>query len=500
MRKRSWLLWITLAGFVARLGAWIYYAVNIRALVTQRLPDDALYYFTIARNLAQGHGLSFDGIHPTNGMHPLWLFATLPVFLLGLTNWAAIHAVLLFQSVLDTIVVWFIGSTIYDCLEGAQASNRRTAAGSAALLYALSPIAIVRGINGLETTITALLLVLWLRAFLRWRSKTLSGVWLGLVTGLLLLARTDSFIILLPLCIYALWTWRSLPAVLIALAIVAPWLIWNTLTFGSPLQSSAEAVPFFAMKKYDVLYGVAGKFLPLTLDAVKNMLKPFLYSTLCISLLTIVYSIGTLRSNMKETHRSVYFLLAGCLLLLVIHTIFRGFIREWYVQQMVPLFLIGYGISIAVNISERAHSGGGRWWLMAILLVLQGLFFMSTHYASQEAVVDRGVPVVEKLTPKNRIASFNSGYYGYFANRAGSVVDLDGVVNSDVLRAVKQGALYEYLNRDSVDYLLDFQGDFGGYKGLIDPRLLDDFRIDSTIATEETGNPILLYGRKNASR
>ena len=417
---------------------------------------------------------------------------------------------MLLQSLLDTVIIWMIGSTIYDYLENADSSNRKTAAGSAALLYALSPIVIVRSINGLETTLTALFLVLWLRTFLTCNSDREKGnsrtrwVWLGLVTGLLLLARTDSFIILVPLYLYAIFTWRPFPinrlviSLLIAIGIVVPWLIWNAVIFGSPLQSSAEAVPFFAMKKYDVLFGPFGKYIPLLFDTFKNILKPFLYSTFCISLITIVFSIGTYGHRLTRAHRTIYLLLAGCLLLLTIHTIFRGFVREWYVEQMVPVFLIGYGISIAINISPKAQSGNGRWRLVIALLVLQGIFFMSAHYESQKSMVDRGIPTIERLTLKSRVASFNSGYYGYFANRAGSAVNLDGVVNSNALRAIKAGDLHGYLNRDSIDYILDFKGDFGGFHGLIDSHILDDFYLDSTIETSEKENPLLLYGRRNA--
>src|SRR5207249_52514 len=42
--------------------------------------DDAFYYFQIARHLAQGRGFTFDGIHPTNGFHPLWLFLLVPIY------------------------------------------------------------------------------------------------------------------------------------------------------------------------------------------------------------------------------------------------------------------------------------------------------------------------------------------------------------------------------------------------------------------------------------
>ncbi len=44
--------------------------------------DDAFYYFTIARNVLQGHGVTFDRLGPTNGFQPLWMLLCLVVFTL----------------------------------------------------------------------------------------------------------------------------------------------------------------------------------------------------------------------------------------------------------------------------------------------------------------------------------------------------------------------------------------------------------------------------------
>ena len=38
------------------------------------LVDDSFYYSQIARQVAMGHGFTFDGLHRTNGFQPLWLF------------------------------------------------------------------------------------------------------------------------------------------------------------------------------------------------------------------------------------------------------------------------------------------------------------------------------------------------------------------------------------------------------------------------------------------
>ncbi len=45
--------------------------------------DDAFYYFQVARNISEGKGSSLDGIHPSNGYHPLWMAILIPVFSLA---------------------------------------------------------------------------------------------------------------------------------------------------------------------------------------------------------------------------------------------------------------------------------------------------------------------------------------------------------------------------------------------------------------------------------
>jgi hypothetical protein len=45
--------------------------------------DDAYYYYKVAQNISEGHGSTFDGIHQTNGYHPLWLLICIPIFSLA---------------------------------------------------------------------------------------------------------------------------------------------------------------------------------------------------------------------------------------------------------------------------------------------------------------------------------------------------------------------------------------------------------------------------------
>src|SRR5262245_6448745 len=56
------------------------------------LLDDGYYYLNIARHLAQGDGFTFDGLHPTNGFHPLWQLLLVPLFWITPDRTAVVYA------------------------------------------------------------------------------------------------------------------------------------------------------------------------------------------------------------------------------------------------------------------------------------------------------------------------------------------------------------------------------------------------------------------------
>ncbi len=480
-------------------------------LVAYQLPDDALYYFTIAKNLSHGLGLSFDGIHPSNGYHPLWLFLITPIFRLGLDPWQSISAVLVFQSVLDVAVIALIGKLIWEwtSANAKQAQMVAVAIGTAA--YALSPIMIIRGINGLETTITTLVMLLWLRQFVR--AYTIAEptnrdwIGLGLFSGLLFLARTDMALFMAPSLGALLYKRRenlnprsvALPVVA-GLSMVLPWLLWNEGTFGSMLQSSAGAVPYFALKKYDVMYGAAWKYRYLIEEAIRNMVKPLVYVALG---LPIVVGIGLRVSGGKSRD----FLPAGVLLpacsmfgLIAFHTIVRGFIRDWYVIEFVGLIAVVMSLLLAgwmdaAKQRARLISSLAFSYLFVALSVQGYLELRAPRNASQCDMVQFGIPFVTGLKSGESVGAFNTGYYGYFAPRPGAVVNLDGVVNAEAIEAIKFGALSSYLAKEHITYLLDFKGDVDGFRGLIDHDLTRDYHRERTLSTRDSSSPLELWRR-----
>jgi hypothetical protein len=272
-----------------------------------------------------------------------------------------------------------------------------------------------------------------------------------------------------------------------------PWLAWNLVNFGTIMQSSGLAVPFFAMKKYDVIYSPFGKTWHLLIEMLKNVLRPWLFAAVGIPLLALAVA---WRGHRRDQRIQLIVLVSiGSALLLTVHSLFRGFIREWYVLMQIPLILIVFAVAAAV-FAERfpIRCGGRRRFAIAVVVLLIPLA-LKQPYLSQKLTVDHGVPLVAELTKQHRVAALNSGYYGYFSSRPGSVVNLDGVVNFNAYEAIKQGNIRQLMNHDSVDYVLDLAGDLGGYKGLIDHHMLSDFTFDTAYHVPSLTEELALYRR-----
>jgi hypothetical protein len=92
--------------------------------------DDAFFYLAIARNFASGKGSSFDGIHPTNGYHPLWMFVLSVLHhLVPLRGGLGLRAVLLLDAALFVLGVLVMGGVL--ARVGLSAAAQRCAVGFA---------------------------------------------------------------------------------------------------------------------------------------------------------------------------------------------------------------------------------------------------------------------------------------------------------------------------------------------------------------------------------
>ncbi len=240
------------------------------------IPEDATYYWGIARNLVEGHGLVSDALwsYVTPARDPLtgsfglffprpafeiWLplptlLAAFPMLLLGSTSYAATLAVPVLLGAVIPVLAWRIGADLA-AERGLPRERARTLALGCGLVSAVAlplvlPSALLDSTIPFGVTVLAacLLATRLLREPRGARVRDPRLIGLGLALGLAALTRNEALWVAMGWAALAWWQGPPsraerarlvlVPAV-VAVVVVAPWLARNWLVFGSPLPGQA---------------------------------------------------------------------------------------------------------------------------------------------------------------------------------------------------------------------------------------------------------------------
>ncbi|HVZ38384.1 MAG TPA: hypothetical protein VHI13_03835 [Candidatus Kapabacteria bacterium] len=449
-------------------------------LTGHSLPDDAFYYFTIARNVAAGHGTTFDGLSLTNGFHPLWLALITPLFALVPDRDSAVHAALLLCALLDTATILLLGR--YCRRLGAHAP----AALIVMAMYAVSPALFEYGgpMNGMETALNVFVTLLFLyvatgiaRDGIPNRRTALA---LGLLAGALLLARTDNAILLLmvaPVTLRQAWKVgrgvsprRIAVAAIAALVMTLPWFLWCQIRFGSPVQISGMSMAVVA-RDYVHLQQWSG--LDLVVQFMKNLADLLRYAPAAFLfsakdspgfVVNLALAVGAAVLVYRERRRNAGRVPAppveaAAVAFFAIQTARTIFMRSWYYYAFVPHLLARF--AQAVNSVWQRNRSGVRARLVrgTVLAAVAGLgvagYITVSGHSGSDANKYRAAQELNRIVPEGSIVgAWNAGIVGYYFEH-GTVVNLDGVVNNPAAGAIREHRLALYARAAGITWLAD---------------------------------------------
>lgn len=490
----------------------LYYAWKpVVWLIDKGLSDDAFYYFQIARNIALGNGVTFDGLAPTNGFHPLYMVILVPIFLLVPDNLdTSINLAL-------TIVMSFSVLTAFPIYQLVKLVISRNAAFIALIAWLFNPWVYLITLTAVESAIyiffislVSLFYVVYqgegsINASLKWPAI------LGFMLGLVILSRTDGVFMFLAILLDILLVpgslqnfWQSITEkkklrhmIVLTLScglLLSPWIGWNIATFGTVFQVSGAAV------LHTNHYGIGFDFFS-TSNAI---LKSSLYSLVSISLLSFQviflfliveifrnvprykrYSEQPLKhpSLIKRPLRFISFY--GVFWFMFYSWVFWGR-QAWYYMPVLFIATIIAGILYYYfNYSVKSSTIGSKSLIVVtsffIVTFIIGFFIWRNHDFSIYPLQRNGYRLAEWLSSETeqnaRIGAWNSGMLGYYADR--TVINLDGVVNNSLYTYVREReisvydvlGLYEYIQNNQIDYITDYESFLTNY-------YLNNIRID----------------------
>ena len=420
-------------------------ALLVRAWAAAQMPfptpEDATYYWGAARNLVDGNGLTANALwsyatparDASGGLSlgfprpafEIWLplptlLAAIPMALLRLTSYGAALVVPVLTGALVPVLAWRVGADL--AAERALAPERaRTLALGSGLVAAVSlPLVLSSAVLdstapfGVAALAACLLGTRLLREPRGARARDLRLIGLGLTLGLAAIARNEA--------IWVALAWALLAASLagasraerarlvlvpacVALAVVAPWLVREAMTFGSPLPGQAitnawaiTGFEIFAWKEPATLAGylAAGPAAWLG-DRVggfsHNLLNVLVLPGIPIAVVGLVGLPWVARS------RSLRVLVVSAVATFAITTLAFPVQTTWgtYLHSAVPAAVLLIVSGLAALDAGLAWVGRLReWtrpvaWLGPLFAGFAALLFMSTGiptYAAQEGGVE----------------------------------------------------------------------------------------------------------------
>lgn len=462
------------------------------------LLEDSFYTLNIARNFTLGRGITHDGVHPTTGVQPLaMLIASIGYRCFPGDPDLPVHLFLLFLAAVSVAAM----AVLYGLC--------RILAGPWAgffpiLVWAAAPAALMQ-VNGLETSLSVFLNLCLVALHARFMSRSgtpdesPSGAlgW-GALAGLAVFARLDAVILVALLLVHRVFAntgrgthpsgrlrW-AMTASAAALVVYMPWLWMAQAHTGRIGYDSGIARRQIALRMagepIDALPS-PGFYLDnlvemgRALAEMHPLIRPWLVlpgpaPTAVLAGGIIAVAVLLIRCRFTRTQKILFTWMTGYAVVFCCAYIFYQFGRDFYHRYLATVIMLSMcpaGIA-AHKLNRYLRSVSLRLQRVAVPVLLLAIVmppFLKTadyvlnhrdrteYYQSRYYRFSGMARWFRENTPENaRIGAFQTGQLSYYSGR--TVINLDGIVNREACRAIRNRVMASYVRSLNLDYLADW--------------------------------------------
>jgi hypothetical protein len=439
--------------------------------------DDAYYFFTVARNIAQGHGITIDGTHWTTGFQPLWAFVCALAFLTPSDRAAFVVIYVV------SIALWLASTWLFlRFVRRASATPLQPpAAALIAVLFLGETQFVVGYFNGMETALYLTLVLGLLVAFqdyLRLPPQQVSlrrMAGLGFLAGLTMLARNDAFFLCGALLVMTLFAgrrqhpWRDVVIIgAIASALVVPWLAYCQWASGNLMPQSGIATSV-GVRGYVPLASTVRKIVlslePTGFIKVRTLIDDHVplaaaFTVVAIAILALCWRRARPALIAPPSGRVLLCFAAANAFLLLYYPLVSAagqFFERYFspLKLMVFLLVALLIVRALARVDWRAVTTAAAL-VLAVFTVGSNLYWIARDYGRpwRSHLGPEAYDIVRSpyATGSSRIGMAESGRLGFLYPTR--VINLDGKMNVDALHALLSGTLGSYIQSLKLDYLM----------------------------------------------
>ncbi|RPI64416.1 MAG: hypothetical protein EHM44_03265 [Ignavibacteriales bacterium] len=436
-------------------------------LAERPITEDGFYALKVAWNIGNGDGVVYNFNQPTTGIQPLFVFLTSGLaFINKIFNGdknTFLRLVILFSGLIQILFV-FILFKLSLLLAPLASKNKLFFISILVVLYNFKLF--LNFFNGLETGLYLVLLGLCIyKTFKLLESKpSLSNnILFGFLLGITALARLDFIIIAVTLILLLMYnkkiSFSDLIVISISLTFVlTPWFyyvfsIQNSFIPTSAVIQSGISTSEFSYRIDQFIFSLLSNFVPFY---HAGLTKTILFYPIAIVVITIIIKYKRQLLLKYWNNEVLKYWIISISLILVIYLIFASQPYFYFLYISIPsVITLPFFIVLIFEYFEK-KSKLINFTLQTIIIIF---FFINIFYyfhipKNVAGLAVRPIYIQNHLHMYKKIGMAQCGISGFFFD---NIINLDGKVNLQALKAIKSNNLYQYINDEKIDVLIEWK-------------------------------------------